>query len=119
MSKIVVIGASLNPSRYSHQAVSLLSEKGYDVIAIGRKDGQIGDVQIHQDQIDLDEVDTISLYLSPQIQAQYHDYIKMLGARRIIFNPGTENPEFQQELVDEGVDAFEACTLVMLRTGQF
>ena len=65
------------------------------------------------------DVDTITLYIGPQHQPEWYDYLISLKPKRIIFNPGTENPEFEKMAEEKGIETLEACTLVMLRTGQY
>ncbi|MGX5820808.1 CoA-binding protein [Chitinophaga lutea] len=115
----VVIGASENPERYSFLAVNRLRANGHPVTAIGNREGQIGDTPIVKEHPVLKDVDTITLYLNPMRQAEYYDYILGLHPKRIIFNPGTENPELIQLAKAAGIETKEACTLVMLSTGQF
>jgi predicted CoA-binding protein len=117
--KTVVLGASSNPSRYSNMAVRRLESHGHHVIAIGRKKGSIGNTAIETDQLAITDVDTVTLYLNPDNQVAYYDYILSLNPRRIIFNPGTENEEFFQRAKEQGIKPLEACTLVMLSTNQY
>lgn len=115
----VVIGASENPQRYSFLAVSRLRANGHPVIAIGKRTGQIGDTPIVTEHPNVTGVDTITLYLNPTLQQEYYDYIFSLQPKRIIFNPGTENTELIRLAAEHGVKAQEACTLVLLSTGQY
>ncbi|WP_217601951.1 CoA-binding protein [Chitinophaga sp. GbtcB8] len=115
----VVIGASANPQRYSYLAVSRLAAHGHPVVAIGLKDEKIGDTPVIKEHPAVEAVDTITLYLNPQRQPAYYDYILQLHPKRIIFNPGTENPELEQLAIKNGIEPIEACTLVMLSTGQY
>jgi len=117
--KTLILGASDNPQRYSYLAMTRLRGKGYPVVAIGRRRVRVGDVDIETDQKDFPEVDTITLYLSPGLQKEYYDYILSLHPRRIIFNPGAENPELQDLAQTHGIQPLEACTLVLLSTGQY
>jgi len=117
--KTLVLGASDNPGRYSYLAVTRLRGVGHPVVAIGRKQAKVGDVEIGTDQQPLTGVDTVTLYLSPQHQKQYYDYILSLHPRRIIFNPGAENPELATLARANGIEPVEACTLVLLNTGQY
>jgi predicted CoA-binding protein len=119
MKKTVVLGASDNPSRYSYLAVEKLNHYGHPVVAIGKKEGQVGDIKVQKESTDEKEVDTVTLYLNPQLQKQYYDYIVSLHPRRIIFNPGTENDELYDLAKSNGIEPVEACTLVMLGTGQY
>lgn len=119
MKKTIVLGASENPSRYSYLAVEKLTKYNHPVIAIGRKNGMIGGVPIITKHPQEKDIDTVSLYLNPQLQKEYYDYILSLHPKRIIFNPGTENDELADMATKNGIRAIEACTLVMLGTGQY
>ncbi len=114
MKKTVVIGASENPARYAYKAVEMLRQYNYPVIAIGLKKGQIGDVDIHSDFIEMDDVDTVTLYVGPKNQSVYFDYIISLSPNRIIFNPGTENNELMKLAKKNNIESVLGCTLVML-----
>jgi predicted CoA-binding protein len=115
----VVLGASPNPNRYSYMAVNRLTAKGHPVVAIGKRDAQINDIPITKDHPVPEEVDTVTLYMNPQLQRDYYDYILQLQPKRIIFNPGTENDELADLASSKGIEPVEACTLVMLSTGQY
>jgi predicted CoA-binding protein len=116
----LVIGASENPSRYSHKAVLSLKRNGQSVIALGKKPGFIEDIEILSGKPELDrQVDTISLYLNEDRQQDMIDYILSLKPRRIIFNPGAENGLLADLAKKNGIIVQEACTLVMLSTGQY
>jgi uncharacterized protein len=115
----LVLGASDNPQRYSYLAMSRLRGKGHPVVAIGRKQAKVGDVEIGTDKRDFPGVDTVTLYLSPVRQKEYYDYILSLHPKRIIFNPGAENPELALLAQAQGIEPLEACTLVLLSTGQY
>jgi len=119
MKKTVVLGASDNPARYSYLAVEKLNRYGYPVVAIGKKQGQIGNTKIIAERPDEKEVDTVTLYLNAQLQKQYYDYILSLHPKRIIFNPGAENDELSDLAKANGIQPVEACTLVLLSTGQY
>lgn len=115
----VVLGASVNPQRYSHLAVQRLTAHGHPVIAIGNKPGDIDGTPIQIATLPADKVDTVTLYLNPTHQKEYYDYILSLKPRRIIFNPGAENKELYDLAQANGIEPVEACTLVLLSTGQF
>jgi predicted CoA-binding protein len=119
MKKTVVLGASDNPSRYSYLAVQKLNRYGHPIVAIGKKTGKVGDTNVITERPEEKDVDTVTLYLNPQHQKQYYDYILSLKPKRIIFNPGTENMELEKLAADNGIEPVEACTLVMLGTGQY
>jgi len=117
--KTVVLGASTNPDRYAYKAVMLLRKHEHEVIAVGLKSGKVADVEIHATQQEIIDTDTVTLYLNPTHQKEYYEYILKLKPRRLIFNPGTENPELENIATENGILCEEACTLVLLNTGQF
>ncbi len=117
--KTLVLGASANPSRYSFLAINRLIEKGHAVAAIGKRTGNVNGVEIQTDQPVYSDIDTVTLYLNAKNQQQYYNYIISLHPKRIIFNPGAENEELLQIAKTEGIQTLEACTLVMLATGQY
>ena len=117
--KTLVLGASDNPSRYSYLAVQRLRSHGHPVVAIGRKNTKVSDVIIEKEHKQFDNIDTITLYLNPQHQQEYYDYILSLKPNRIIFNPGAENDELTRLARARGIKTSEACTLVMLSTNQY
>lgn len=117
--KTVVLGASDNPARYSYLAINKLRAHEHPVVAIGRKKTQVADVPIVTDQSPVEGVDTVTLYLNPTHQKEYYDYILSLHPKRIIFNPGAENEELAALAEEKGIQPMEACTLVLLSTGQF
>jgi uncharacterized protein len=119
MKSTVVIGASTNPSRYSFLAAQKLVHNGHDVHLIGRHGGQINGQNIYQNKEHWDDVDTVTLYINPQHQVDYYDYIISLNPKRVIFNPGTENPQLEDILSDKKIVPVRACTLVLLATGQY
>src|SRR5919107_6135255 len=101
--KTVVLGASQNPGRYSNMAVNRLSAHKHPVVAIGRRAGKIGDIEIITGEPQQEEVDTVTLYLNPTNQKPYYDYILSLNPKRIIFNPGTENYELEKLANEKGI----------------
>jgi len=117
--RTIVLGASENPNRYSYLAVKSLKNKGYEVIAIGKRKGTIEDIPIITDLPELRDIHTITLYLNPENQKPYYDFIVKLKPHRVIFNPGTENEELERKVASIGISTLEACTLVMLSTGQY
>ncbi|MBC7948759.1 MAG: CoA-binding protein [Chitinophagaceae bacterium] len=117
--KTLVLGASDNPSRYSFLAVQKLRRFDHPVEAIGRKDTRVSDVIIHKEKKAFEDIDTVTLYLNPSHQKEYYDYIISLKPRRIIFNPGTENDELESLAKKNNIQSIEACTLVLLSTGQY
>ena len=117
--KTVILGASANPSRYSYLALRKLTAHQHPVVAIGKRKGKVGDIEIETDHIPIEGTDTITLYLNPQNQKEYYDYIFSLNPRRIIFNPGTENEELMKRLKENNIEPVIGCTLVMLSTGMY
>src|SRR5690554_7300549 len=117
--KTLVLGASLNPSRYSHIAINRLKQAGYEVVAIGLKEGVVQGVNIDTDLMPFKDIDTVTLYLNPKNQVAYYDYILSLNPKRVVFNPGTENPEFYDILKTNNIDFEVACTLVLLSINQY
>jgi hypothetical protein len=115
----LVLGASENPERYSNKAIKMLRKHGHDVSAVGKDAGKVEDVIIHTMANSEWKVDTVTLYLNPQLQKSYYDEILKLKPRRIVFNPGTENEELKKLAELNGIEAAEACTLVLLSTGQY
>lgn len=117
--KTLVLGASLKPNRYSYYAIERLVNKGEPVVAVGLRPGEVAGVEVATTLMPFEGVDTVTLYLNPERQKQYYDYIIGLKPRRVIFNPGTENPEFENKLRSLGILADRACTLVLLSTDQY
>lgn len=117
--KTLVIGASPKPERYSNKAVKMLVEYGHPVVAIGAREASIDQVKIEKELLDYQDIDTITLYLSPPHQKNIYNYIIKLQPKRIIFNPGTENTELSELVKEHGIEAEEACTLVLLSTNQY
>lgn len=119
MKKTIVIGASENPERYAYKATVALLGKQHEVIPVGLRPGSIHGIQIHTDRPLVDDVDTVTLYVGPQNQPAWEDYILELKPKRVIFNPGTENSKLQQKLNEAGIECQEACTLVLLSIGNY
>ncbi len=119
MKKTVVIGASPNESRYSYMATDRLLEKNYEVMPLGIRNGKIEGLEIITERPDLSDIDTVTMYIGKRLQPEWYDYILELNPNRVIFNPGTENGEFAQLLLENNIDVVENCTLVMLATNQY
>lgn len=117
--KTLVLGASENPQRYSWLAMNRLRSNGHPVVAIGRKLVAVGDVTVDTEKKAFSGVDTVTLYLNPRAQQEYYEYILSLHPKRIIFNPGAENEELARLATANGIQPVEACTLVLLSTGQY
>lgn len=114
-----MLGASPNPARYSYTAVRSLKGFGHQPVPIGIKKGSIEGIEILNGTPPIEAVDTVTLYLNAENQKQYYDYILSLKPRRIIFNPGAENPELSKIAEAQGIETLEACTLVMLSIGNY
>ncbi len=119
MKKTLVIGASPNSDRYAFLATQMLNEYKHPVYAFGLKSGKINETEIQTAWPNTNDFDTVTLYLNPINQMGYYDKIIDLKPKRVIFNPGTENSEFEKLLSENNIQAIEACTLVMLRKNQF
>lgn len=117
--KTLVLGASANPSRYSYLAVNKLREHKHPVVAIGRKTAIVADIPVQSETSPIQDLDTVTMYLNPVNQKNYYDYILDQHPKRVIFNPGAENLEFEKILEEKGIQTVEACTLVLLATGQY
>jgi Predicted CoA-binding protein len=119
MTKTLVFGASTNPGRYSNMAIRRLVEQNIETTAFGIRGGTVSGVQIKDKLVDFQNIDTVTLYVNPSNQKPYYQKIVDLRPKRVIFNPGTENPEFYEILKKEGIKVEVACTLVLLATGQY
>jgi len=117
--KTLVLGASLKPIRYSYMAINRLVQKEQPVLAIGLREGTVAGVTIQTGKPHIENLDTVTLYLNAQRQQEYYDYLVGLNPKRVIFNPGTENPEFYKILEIAGIEAESACTLVLLSTNSY
>lgn len=120
LKKTLVLGASLKPERYAYHAIIKLRAAGHPVLAIGRQAGTIADVQVHT-QMDptWTNIDTVSLYLQAAHQEQYFEALLQCQPKRVLFNPGTENPLLSKQLWDKGIETENACNLVLLSTNQY
>lgn len=119
LKKTLVLGASVNPERYAYKAIEKLRRFEHPVIAIGLKEGNVGDVEIEKMGAVKEGIDTITLYVGPANQAVYYSYLLETQPNRIIFNPGTENNELIEMAENAGIECLEACTLVLLATDQY
>ena len=117
--KTLIIGASEHSNRYSYVAANRLVAHGHPVIPIGLKPGRVAGMNIITDHPAISDIHTVTMYINPKHQSQYYDYLLLLKPKRVIFNPGTENEELEEILKSNGIPAIEACTLVMLSTGQY
>ena len=121
MKKTAILGASNNPYRYAFRAAEMLREYGHAIVPLGIKRGEIGGEEILdiRKRPKIEDVDTITMYIRAARQREWHEYIVSLNPKRIIFNPGAENPELEQLAQQNGIDTLNACTLVMLSVGQY
>lgn len=117
----MIVGATTNRGRYAYLAAEMLTEYGNEIVPIGIKKGEVfGKVILDiRNKPSVADIDTLTLYIGPDHQPEWYDYLLGLKPKRIIFNPGTENEEFQRKATQQGVEVLEACTLVMLRNNQY
>lgn len=113
------MGASTDPGRYAFKAIKMLKRYGHPVVAIGKVEDDLDGVKIEKEHVPFEDVDTVTLYLNPMNQKQYYDYILGLEPERVIFNPGTENPELYALLRQKGIEIEIGCTLVMLSINRY
>ena len=117
--KTLVLGISLKPDRYSNIAIKRLVRYNHETLAFGLREGEVAGISIDTELKNYKDIDTVTLYLNPKRQQQYFDYIIGLKPSRVIFNPGTENPEFYKLLSENNIEYEAACTLVLLGTNQY
>jgi len=119
--KTMIVGATPNPARYAYMAAHELAHHGIEIVPIGIKKGQLAGVEILniREKPLVAGIHTITLYIGPQNQPEWYDYLLDLHPHRIIFNPGAENDEFKQMAESRGIEAIYACTLVMLSIGNY
>ena len=117
--KTLVMGASTDPGRYAYKAIKMLQRYGHPVVAIGKREDDLDGVKIEKEHVPFEDIDTVTLYLNPMNQKQYYDYIVSLKPERVIFNPGTENPDLYSLLRENDIEIEVACTLVMLSLNHF
>jgi predicted CoA-binding protein len=119
--KTAIFGATTNPGRYAYLAAERLTAKNHEIVPIGIKKGQVfgEDILDIREKPQLDDIHTVTMYIGPQNQSEWEDYILSLRPKRIIFNPGAENPSLAQKATEQGVEVQNACTLVMLASSLF
>ncbi len=117
--RTLVLGVSLNPNKYSNLAVQKLVNYNIETVAFGLKSGEVAGVVVNTELLDFKDIHTVTLYLNPKNQQGYYDYIVSLKPKRVIFNPGTENPELYKILKENDIQFEAACTLVLLSTNQY
>ncbi len=115
----LVLGASTNPARASNRAIHMLVERKHPVSAVGIRDGIISGIPIQHGMPKIGDIHTVTLYLNPQRQEAYYDYILSLQPQRIIFNPGTENAVFINMAKEKGIETVVACNLIMMTLGAY
>jgi predicted CoA-binding protein len=115
----LVIGASLKESRYSNICVKTLVSRQFPVTAVGLREGLIDEIPVHAGVPEISNIHTVTLYLGPENQATWYDYILKLNPERIVFNPGTENREFEDMLSAAGIEVVEDCTIMMVQGGRY
>jgi uncharacterized protein len=119
VKKTLLLGATTNPGRYAYLAAHRLQHYGHPLVLLGIKPGMVGELPIQQGKPDLKDIDTITLYLNATRQEEWQDYILSLRPKRIIFNPGAENPVLAASAAAQGIEVVEGCTLVMLSIGNY
>ncbi len=119
MKKTLVLGASLKTDRYSNFAMHSLVDHDHEVVGVGLREGVVADVPILTGKPPIDNVDTVTLYLNASRQKEYYEYVLSLYPKRVIFNPGTTNREFEELLIKNNIAFENSCTLVLLSTGQY
>ncbi len=119
MVRTLVFGASLKPNRYSNLVIRRLVAQGFETEAFGVHNGSVSGVQVTKKIDEITNIDIVTLYLNPELQKQYYQDILNLRPKKVIFNPGTENPELYDLLKANGIQGEVACTLVLLSTGQY
>ena len=117
----LVLGASLKPQRFAHRAILMLRRFGHPVYALGLRQGEVADVQVETaaEELKMPDLDTVTLYMNPKRQEPWYEQIIAWQPQRVIFNPGTENPELMSRLREANIEPVQACTLVMLQTQQY
>ncbi len=119
MKTTLILGATPNPTRYAYLAAERLTARGHPIVPVGIKDGRVQGQEILHGKPDVPAIDTITLYVGPQHQPEYYDWILRVAPKRIIFNPGTENPELSRLAREQGIETVTGCTLVMLAGGNY
>ena len=118
--KVAVIGASNKPHRYSYQAVLLLKENGHEVFPVHQRIEEIEGTRVYKSIQNIDDdIDTVTMYVGGKISTLIGQDIIDKKPKRIVFNPGTENPDLENRANENGIEIINACTLVMLKTGHF
>lgn len=119
MKKTLIIGASTNPERYSYKAAERLLAHGHEIVMVANRADRLFDIDILTDIPALADIHTVTMYVSAKNQSAYYQKIIALKPKRVVFNPGTENPEFEEFLAKNGIETECACTLVLLATDSY
>lgn len=119
LKKTLVVGGSLKPQRFSNRAINMLTDYGHPVVSVGLREGEVAGVQIQTGKPAFNDIDTITMYIGPQNQEEFYGYLIGLKPKRIIFNPGSENPEFEKKAKEAGIEVVNFCTLIMLGDGSY
>jgi predicted CoA-binding protein len=117
--KTLVLGATAKSEKAAFKAIEMLVAKGHSVLALGQNTGEVAGIKINTKAIPVKNIDTISLYINPARQRDYYNYIVDAKPKRVLFNPGTENPEFYQLLELNNIKYEAACTLVLLTLNKY
>lgn len=117
--KTLIIGASTKENRPVRKAIEMLVKNGHSVVALGQNTGEIAAIKIQTKAVPVKNIDTVSLYIRPSLQKNYYNYIVEAKPKRVIFNPGTENPEFSMLLKTNNIEVENACTIILLTTNQY
>jgi len=104
----------MNPERFSYMAVRKLKYGNIPVVAVGLREGEILGVRIEKPFAKFEDIHTVTIYIGTKNLPAYYDYILGLAPKRVIFNPGTESPEFAEILASSGIEVVNACTLIMI-----
>jgi len=119
MAKTIVLGASPDPLRFSNKAVKSLIRHNHEVIPLGNRTGRIAGKDIIIGQPDFEDIHTVALYLNPENQKEYYNYIVKLSPRRVIFNPGTINEELIELVKKNNIEPVLDCALIMLNNNKY
>lgn len=119
MKKTLILGATTNPTRYAYKAAERLTKHSHPIVPVGIKTGEVFGEEIIKSKDIQTDIDTITMYVGPKNQEEWYEYILETKPKRVLFNPGTENPILQHKLKEEGIAYEEACTLVLLNLGEY
>lgn len=118
--KVVVLGASSDPERYSFKCIKMLLDRNYPVILVHPSEKEILGLKVQKNLQDITEpFHTLTLYVNPKISSSLSETILKLNLKRVIMNPGSENDELEKKLIAQKIEVVRGCSLVMLTTSQF